>query len=296
MKKVLVTIFLIYSVRCFSQSRFPVGERNVQAKQCIDTCMLRVTYQFISTHISDQKIVYWDNAALDVGRRTTHYFSLSADKVDSMFYRFAVLYPNSERGVDVQQYLSPGEYPRYENIYTDHPKKGFRTVLNRLWETDFLYEEPINQLYWQLNFIETQTLLGYVCHKATCSFRGRNYTVWYTTEIPVQSGPWKFSGLPGLILSAQEDKGFFSWQALSVKQSAETYIYVYNPKIRTSYGQMAITRTTRLRWLEIERLITEDPLVLMSTLGMKVMIEKEGRNGSPLADDIHYLYTPLELK
>ena len=43
------------------------------------------------------------------------------------------------------------------------------------------------------------TILGYTCHKATTRFRGRDYVAWYTEEIPLSYGPYKFRGLPGLI-------------------------------------------------------------------------------------------------
>ena len=42
--------------------------------------------------------------------------------------------------------------------------------------------------------------MGYECNKAEISFGGRNWEAWYTGDIPIQDGPYKFSNLPGLIL------------------------------------------------------------------------------------------------
>lgn len=53
---------------------------------------------------------------------------------------------------------------------------------------------------------ETKKIKEYNCHKATTHFRGRNYIVWFTTEIPIVDGPWKFKGLPGLIVDLADDK------------------------------------------------------------------------------------------
>ena len=47
---------------------------------------------------------------------------------------------------------------------------------------------------------ETQTIKGLNCIKATSSFRGREYVAWFTPSVPISAGPWKFSGLPGLIV------------------------------------------------------------------------------------------------
>ncbi|HTN68436.1 MAG TPA: GLPGLI family protein, partial [Dysgonamonadaceae bacterium] len=51
-----------------------------------------------------------------------------------------------------------------------------------------------------------KTLLDYSCQMAVCNFRGREWTAWFATYIPVSDGPWKFGGLPGLIMEAY-DKG-----------------------------------------------------------------------------------------
>jgi GLPGLI family protein len=72
--------------------------------------------------------------------------------------------------------------------------------INYLW-----IEESIPTLQWILT-LETKKIGTLLCNKATTTFRGRNYTAWYSTEIKNSLGPWKLQGLPGMILEAYDEK------------------------------------------------------------------------------------------
>lgn len=65
----------------------------------------------------------------------------------------------------------------------------------------------------------TDTVCGYECRKATGSYGGRQWTVWYTEEIPVPYGPWKFAGLPGLVMKAADSENIHSFNAVSFRKS-----------------------------------------------------------------------------
>lgn len=62
----------------------------------------------------------------------------------------------------------------------------------------------------------TKVINQYKCKLAKKEFRGRTYNVWYTTDIPIDYGPWKLYGLPGLILEAYDNKNEFSIIALEL--------------------------------------------------------------------------------
>lgn len=68
-------------------------------------------------------------------------------------------------------------------------------------------ERPLTKR-WQLNK-ETKKLSNFICNKATIIHRGRKYTAWYTTKIPLPFGPWKLRGLPGIILEFYDDDKAF---------------------------------------------------------------------------------------
>jgi len=59
-------------------------------------------------------------------------------------------------------------------------------------------------------------VLGYICQGAKTTFRGRTYIAYYAPELPYSDGPWKFGGLPGLILAVEDKSGEFHWEALEI--------------------------------------------------------------------------------
>lgn len=79
-----------------------------------------------------------------------------------------------------------------------------------------LIKEDLPLQKWKLHD-EIKKIGSYTCKKATTSFRGRNYTAWYTDEIPILGGPWKFDGLPGLILEVVSDDGILEINALNIQ-------------------------------------------------------------------------------
>lgn len=84
-------------------------------------------------------------------------------------------------------------------------------------QSKFQYEDEPGVLPWKITD-STKTILDYVCQKATLNFRGRDYVAWFTTDIPVSDGPWKFSGLPGLILKVEDTQQLFSFNLIGLKQ------------------------------------------------------------------------------
>jgi GLPGLI family protein len=89
------------------------------------------------------------------------------------------------------------------------------------------YEEDIPRISWNIREDSTVTVFGYTCHYASTTFRGRKWEVWYTPDIPLDLGPWKFCGLPGLILQA-DCTGFIHIETCGISDKNLTPITFYN--------------------------------------------------------------------
>lgn len=112
------------------------------------------------------------------------------------------------------------------------------------------FTEKIPTIKWELSN-ETKVENDYNLKKATATFRGRNYTAWYTLDIPVNVGPWKLHGLPGAIVSVNEDSGRYSWQLKDVKKIEVSTIK--NPLENKTYAVKSIKEYPQLKFETPER-------------------------------------------
>lgn len=139
------------------------------------------------------------------------------------------LYLEQKQPDDARQILSIGKntssyYYEYDSIkasykhlnnnrvYKNIPQEGMLTFVSRI---NSYYTEPFPDFQWTMLEGDT-TICEYPCMKAQTSFRGRTWTVWYTIDLPYSDGPWKFSGLPGLIMKADDENGDYSYTAIKI--------------------------------------------------------------------------------
>lgn len=97
-------------------------------------------------------------------------------------------------------------------------------------------KEPMGCVKWEV-LPETKTILNYTCQKATATFRGRSYTAWFTVDIAVEYGPWKFTGLPGLILEVTENTGYFGISAVKVNSGERCRVKRINSRNALSFEE-----------------------------------------------------------
>ncbi len=88
--------------------------------------------------------------------------------------------------------------------------------VNLLKYSDFIdidryeYSEPKNTINWLISD-DTATVSGFHCQKAYAMYGGRKWEAWFSSEIAVSEGPYKFNGLPGLIIKISDSQEYFSF-------------------------------------------------------------------------------------
>lgn len=140
------------------------------------------------------------------------------------------------------------------------------------------YTDSCVRFDWQLHD-DTLTVCGYTCRKAVANFRGRTWTAWYAEQIPIDAGPWKLHGLPGLILKASDSVALHDFEAVAVRKP---HVNQISQKVSN-----LLNKVSRKRFREME---------YNAAVNFAGEMEKTGLIQSSSSDNSRRFYSPLELE
>lgn len=278
MKFIYSIIALLLCCSLYAQST-PMPEA-LDNYQCIDTSVVELRYSFkfkrhssLETYNEDLRVVQIGNKVVkDFSQFVYHYDSLATEN-----FKKGVASPtNPKNPFPCEIYSYPQKKERHEK---------FRLTLN----TGALsYPSEWEEIIWTYSEDEPVQWNGYTCNKASTTFAGREYTAWYTFDIPIVYGPYKFYGLPGLIVKLEESTGMYIWEinSLSMKK-APINLYEYNKEQKCSAKSAAAT---------IDRMMKK-PITFATSLGARIMIKQpDGSLTPPSGAEEEIPYEPIELR
>ena len=212
--------------------------RNWGARQAVDTSLMCVAYNYTFPVKKGDGIDFLsDMHILQIGRKVNRCYSAYCERIDSLAFSFlSALDKQKLEMIEFEwtpsrlhkilyDWIPQDVCPLYQDVYT-YFDTGKRKCVTRFQYEDYQYVESSEPMSWTY-LSGVDTILGVPCNKATTEFRGRKWIAWYTFDIPFYSGPWKFSGLPGLVLKVKDQDSLFCWEAVgfsSLPVSIEEYI------------------------------------------------------------------------
>lgn len=138
-------------------------------------------------------------------------YNLETNKQESVYHLIKNKYNqlNSNEVINANEGVVPFLYKNFrtKKIIYNQP------IINKI----LFINEDIPLQTWKLEN-EIKNIKSLTCKKATSTFRGRTYVAWYTEDINILGGPWKFDGLPGLILAIASDDGVFNIEAIKIEK------------------------------------------------------------------------------
>lgn len=157
---------------------------------------------------------------------------LDITKEKSIYKDFTMSAQDSIMKVEVETMKKTGVYkdftksmkmPKFgEKIYKFYPDMKIQyveRVANGFTPVNIGYDENL-KFDWKIS-TDKQKIGTYNTQKATTEFGGRKWTAWFTSEIPFQDGPYKFYGLPGLIVKIEDEGKNYSWELKGNKKVSD---------------------------------------------------------------------------
>ena len=217
-KATLAVRILVFSFPLF----FPtLGFSQFKDAEILDKAQILVTYMFDfrqdSTNLDDKRS---EEMLLFIGSNISLFMSYNQALTDTII---AELLRAEQRGVDRQTLInqfgaSRGPISRFRfRIYKFFAEN--RLMFQQLiMPHHYTYEEPLQFLNWQIIPGEEKVIQNYRVQKATTTFGGRNWVAWFAPEVPISDGPYKFNGLPGLIIKIGDTRGHYVFTLTSFEK------------------------------------------------------------------------------
>jgi len=237
--KVLLFLICTFSLdNLYAQNfNYWCEHENLDKYLVIDSAYLKCSYKLVylkdSLKPNDKST---DLQILQIGKNLSKYYSQYALDYNHFITNYLKKNPDA-----VPNIKEKGAW-RFE-LFKNYPQgKETVTDIASMLFGNYMYEEDLPVLNWKIAN-EKQTILSYNCQKATVSFRGREYIAWFTSDIPIPNGPWKFGGLPGLILKLSDTKNNFVYECtglerLKTKEAIKFYKVEYAKLSRSDLNKL----------------------------------------------------------
>lgn len=269
MKKVVTTLMLVSFTLMANAQGMIIDEtqaRNTKKAKSdtltIDQVAYRITYN--SKSVADTtKTPYRykdDEMRLEIGKNgVSRFYSYTR------FLRKQMTAEMIKKGGGIDLTSIPKGGAISWELYKNYPVQGKTLYLDVISLDSYQCEETVETPDWQLVPDSTKEILGYQCQMATTRFKGRQWTVWYTEDIPLDEGPWKLRGLPGLVLSAYDAKRQYVFEGAGLEQVSTDQPVVIVEEKREKISQKNFRKV----------LSRYDPMAALSSRGIKIISVKE---------------------
>ena len=253
--KIVVYLLLLTSLAVQAAEREPVLDRAHMK------CLYRYVYSFdtLKNELRDDLLI------LQIGKEVSKCYSYYTFQCDSLRRTPDGAKVWSElfrRAIEKDGIYGDFPYVRMSTyVYKNYPT-GQMTITDRISSLGYCYVDSLHTQTWTMDD-STREVLGYMCQQATADFRGRRWTAWFATDIPISDGPWRLGGRPGLILEADDAGQQHVFTAVGLERVKDEPI-IFN---RSFEGNRRFEQTNRLEFLRMERrfLMDSNSFIQMET-------------------------------
>ena len=163
---------------------------------------------------------------LDINKNGSKYYSKNSFESDSIVAEsIKKQMASGARSISVSRNSQGGEVKdEVEKTYPDYKIYLISSLGNDAYK---VLEDRKPE--WKISPDKKQ-ISSFKVQKATTDFAGRKWIAWFTTDVPVQDGPYKFSGLPGLIVEISDESASHKMELKGIKKIATIQMEDFDTK------------------------------------------------------------------
>jgi GLPGLI family protein len=155
----------------------------------------------------------------NLGREMQQNLIIYFDKLNSVELRIKQKNPSVNTPVDDLNQVKVLKSGKPTFVFKDFSRKKI-LLSDYIGTKKVILTDTLNNFRWRISK-EKKKIGNFNCRKAETTFRGRLYEAWYTEDVPIQNGPWKFCGLPGLIVIVKDTESDFVYELTGVDLKAK---------------------------------------------------------------------------
>lgn len=247
MQKILLILLIVSSIRL-----------NAQEFIEIDSLKDKYYYTYIfQVDSQNRNSVKREDMVLEVGNTTSKFLSTNKFFRDSLIIAFKDEPTEVAAGKILPLVMgAPTHSFCNYTIIKNYPQQGTILTTSYLNKTHLKVTEH-QILDWELIPNRDTIILGFSCKLATTEYGGRKYNAWFTLDLPLSEGPYKFNGLPGLIVSIGDVEHEHEFELIGIENSNKNQpiFFIKNKSIDVSPKDFvkAINLKTTLMYNRIQQ-------------------------------------------
>lgn len=200
--RILIPLFLLFCNLSFAQNQ-----------------RFSYYYSFVKDTLNTQEVTK-ELMNLDITKNGSAFYSHDVHVSDSTMtaYFEKQIKTTGSMNVDTRMMSQRKGTVKYR-IIKEYPDFKIASVLNI--GMDYYKVSDDRKLIWKI-LPDRQKIGDFNAQKATTEFAGRKWEAWFSSELPFQDGPYKFHGLPGLIIKLQDHTGTHQFELAGISKFTES--------------------------------------------------------------------------
>lgn len=174
------------------------------------TIIVKYKFTFVQDTLDMSSVIYEPMVLLTNGKKSVYYSENHKEAVEG----FGRMLQDAGKTGNM---IDPTNLPKAKVRHSVYKDESTTYISNYLGAAYYTFKSP-DVPDWKIETDTTEIISGYKCNKATVKVGAKEFIAWFTYDIPLSDGPYKFRGLPGLILKLKDLNSYTVFEVISLSK------------------------------------------------------------------------------